>query len=90
VITSGVETPLEHISGLGLWLVKWIVEGMNGELTIETKESHGTIITLSFPPIEQAIENAETATQSESSQLETTVSSRENMNPIETTTRSDD
>jgi len=90
VITSGVETPLEHISGLGLWLVKWIVEGMDGELTIETKESHGTIITLSFPPVETAIENAENAANTSSTQPDSTVASRDGSNPIGTTTRSDD
>lgn len=89
VITSGVETPLEHISGLGLWLVKWIVEGMDGELTIETKETHGTIITLSFPPIEKAIENTEDAVNASSTTLDSTVASRDESNPIGTTTRSD-
>ena len=92
VITAGVETPLEHISGLGLglWLVKWIVEGMDGELTIETKETHGSIVTLSFPPIEQAIENADELLDSSSATYDSTVASREESNPIGTTTRSDD
>ncbi len=90
VITAGVETPLEHISGLGLWLVKWIVEGMDGELTIETKETHGSVVTLSFPPIEQAIKNAEEVLNTGSVVLDNTVASREESNPIQTTTRSTD
>ena len=90
VITAGVETPLEHISGLGLWLVKWIVEGMDGELTIETKETHGSVVTLSFAPIEEAIENADELLESSSGTLDSTVASREGSNPIGTTTRSDD
>ncbi len=89
VITAGVETPLEHISGLGLWLVKWVVEGMDGELTIETKETHGSIVTLSFPPIEEAIENAE-ENLSSSTMLEHTVASKNGSNAIQTTTRSTD
>ncbi len=89
VITAGVETPLEHISGLGLWLVKWIVEGMDGELTIETKESHGSIVTLSFPPIEEAIKNAEENLSSSSATLERTAASN-GSNAIQTTTRSTD
>jgi len=89
VITSGVETPLEHISGLGLWLVKWIVEGMDGELTIKNKETHGSVVTLSFPPIEQAIENTED-TMNTASGLNSTLASREESNPIQTTTRSTD
>ena len=54
VITAGIETPLEHISGLGLWLVKWIVEGMDGELEIEDNEPRGSIVTLSFPTLAAA------------------------------------
>jgi K+-sensing histidine kinase KdpD len=29
---KGEETPLEHSSGLGLWLVKWIVENAHGSI----------------------------------------------------------
>jgi len=90
VITAGVETPLEHISGLGLWLVKWIVEGMDGELTIETKEPHGSVVTLSFPPVETAVENAEEAIDGSARTLDSTVESRGESNPIRTTTRSTD
>jgi len=89
VITAGIETPLEHISGLGLWLVKWIVEGMDGELTIETKETHGSVVTLSFPPIEEAIKTADDMVDS-STTVDSTVASRKESNPIGTTTRSDD
>ena len=48
-ITNEAETPLEHISGLGLWLVKWIVDGMDGSLSISQNTPRGTIVTLSFP-----------------------------------------
>jgi len=48
-ITNEAETPLEHISGLGLWLVKWIVDGMNGSLSISQNAPRGTVVTLSFP-----------------------------------------
>jgi signal transduction histidine kinase len=34
VLTAGEETPLVHGSGLGLWLVYWIVESMEGSLRI--------------------------------------------------------
>ena len=54
VITAGIETPLEHISGLGLWLVKWIVEGMDGELEIEDNDPRGSVVTLSFPTLTAA------------------------------------
>ena len=48
-ITNEAETPLEHISGLGLWLVKWIVDGMDGSLSISKNSPRGTVVTLSFP-----------------------------------------
>lgn len=37
-------TPLTHGSGLGLWLVKWITETYDSELSIETPETGGTTI----------------------------------------------
>jgi len=92
VITAGVETPLEHISGLGLWLVKWIVEGMDGELTIENTNPRGSVVTLSFPSLEQD------GSASESSSAESTASDNADFSdavgsgggsPIQTTTRSD-
>lgn len=38
------ETPLEHTSGLGLWLTQWVVEVSNGELAFETSEERGTSV----------------------------------------------
>jgi sensor histidine kinase regulating citrate/malate metabolism len=32
VLNEGIETPLEHCRGLGLWLAKWIVENAHGRL----------------------------------------------------------
>jgi len=37
VLVSGEETPLVHGSGLGLWLVHWIVESLDG--TLRTRET---------------------------------------------------
>ncbi|QGX96625.1 histidine kinase [Haloplanus rallus] len=31
-LVKGAETPLEHSSGLGLWLIKWIVENAHGSI----------------------------------------------------------
>jgi signal transduction histidine kinase len=31
-LVKGSETPLEHSSGLGLWLIKWIVENAHGSI----------------------------------------------------------
>ncbi|GAA0506691.1 PAS domain S-box-containing protein [Halorubrum aquaticum] len=49
VFSEGRETPLEHASGLGLWLVHWIVTGSGGELAIETREPTGTRVSMWFP-----------------------------------------
>jgi len=47
IITDDSEiTPLNHGSGLGLWLVKWIVDAYGGTLDIETPESGGTVVRL--------------------------------------------
>jgi len=44
VLEAGRETPLEHGSGLGLWLVNWIVTGLGGEVT--TTVDDGTTVTM--------------------------------------------
>ncbi len=96
VITAGVETPLEHISGLGLWLVKWIVEGMDGELEIENIDPRGSVVTLSFPSVEQATADPGSSspestgtTDRPTDQFTDTVGSRGAGSPIQTTTRGD-
>ena len=43
-LASGRETPLRHGSGLGLWLVKWVVDGFGGELQFEEREPRGTTV----------------------------------------------
>lgn len=53
-VESGRETQLRHASGLGLWLVRWIVDGVNGELTFvdgdeatdEPIDDVGTVVVL--------------------------------------------
>lgn len=94
VITAGIETPLEHISGLGLWLVKWIVEGMDGELRIENTNPRGSAVTLLFPSFEAATDTtgqstAQACADSTGSTL-TDAGSDHAENPIRTTTRADE
>jgi len=45
VLTTGKETPLIHGQGLGLWLVYWIIQNLNGELAL-ADHSVGTCIEL--------------------------------------------
>ncbi|WP_436902591.1 PAS domain-containing protein [Halovenus halobia] len=44
------ETPLTHSQGVGLWLSKWLIEGVEGELSIETTDT-GTRVTVDFPSL---------------------------------------
>ncbi|OLZ39308.1 hypothetical protein A6E15_18095 [Natrinema saccharevitans] len=48
VLNSGVETPLAHGSGLGLWLAYWIVSSHDGSIDPEITE-HGTTMTVTIP-----------------------------------------
>lgn len=51
VIETAAETPLEHSSGVGLWLVKWILEDANGRLEIADNDPRGTVITMTLPDL---------------------------------------
>lgn len=48
VLESGRETSLEHTSGLGLWLVNWIVTRSGGELFFEENEPRGSVVRFRF------------------------------------------
>jgi PAS domain S-box-containing protein len=45
-LARGEETPLEHTMGLGLWLVRWAVENVDGEMSVAESEDRGTSVTL--------------------------------------------
>ncbi|PSQ44638.1 histidine kinase [Halobacteriales archaeon SW_7_68_16] len=47
-IRQGEETALEHGSGLGLWLVRWGMDRLGGDLDFETGED-GTTVILDVP-----------------------------------------
>ncbi|WP_336001850.1 PAS domain S-box protein [Halorientalis halophila] len=44
VVGKGSETPLDHASGLGLWLVTWITRDSGGEVAFETSEDGGSLV----------------------------------------------
>lgn len=48
VLTEGRETPLEHGSGLGLWLVNWIVTAVGGRLRFDSSELGGSKVLMQF------------------------------------------
>jgi PAS domain S-box-containing protein len=47
-IEAGTEDPLDHGSGLGLWLAYWLTTFLGGEIDIST-EGPGTTVTLRVP-----------------------------------------
>lgn len=48
-IREGRETPLEHTSGLGLWLAHWIVDASGGDLSFEERDPRGTVAVIELP-----------------------------------------
>lgn len=51
-LETGVETNLEHGSGLGLWLCKWLVDRYRGTFSVEQVGSRGTTAVLRLPAAE--------------------------------------
>jgi signal transduction histidine kinase len=50
VLTEGEETALEHGSGLGLWLVHWVVERSGGRLSFDENEPRGSVVRMDLKP----------------------------------------
>jgi len=46
IVGDGEITPLEHGSGLGLWLVKWVVDAYGGELEYARSDLGGSTVTV--------------------------------------------
>jgi signal transduction histidine kinase len=55
VLVKGTESPLEHGSGLGLWLVNWGVTMLGGEVTFEDNEPRGSVVTITIPQHQQRV-----------------------------------
>lgn len=49
VFEQGDETQLQHSSGLGLWLVHWIINDLDGTVEIEDRQPRGTVVRLRLP-----------------------------------------
>jgi PAS domain S-box-containing protein len=53
-ITAGSEQPLQHSDGLGLWLVRWIVEPVGGALSFDRRaDEAGNVVTLAFDRLQE-------------------------------------
>jgi signal transduction histidine kinase len=46
IVKQGTETPLDHASGLGLWLVAWITRDSGGEIHFEDHDDWGSVVHL--------------------------------------------
>lgn len=54
-IGRGSEQPLHHNDGLGLWIVKWITESVDGDLSFGRRDDdEGNVVTLSFETLDAA------------------------------------
>jgi len=49
-LQSGMEAPLQHGSGLGLWQLKWAVMALNGQLSFDTDD--GTTVQIYVPDLQ--------------------------------------
>ncbi|MFO7833517.1 MAG: PAS domain S-box protein [Halohasta sp.] len=57
VLESGTATgALTHGSGLGLWLVYWVVKRSNGDLSVADREPRGTAVTVSLPVVSTPVD----------------------------------
>jgi PAS domain S-box-containing protein len=59
VVETGTETPLIHGSGLGLWLVHWVVSTHEGSIAVDS-DGDGTTMTVSVPRYSDAAVNQQT------------------------------
>jgi signal transduction histidine kinase len=48
-IERGEETPLQHGTGIGLWIVYWTISLYGGEISIEENTPRGTCVVLRLP-----------------------------------------
>lgn len=54
-IRRGEETPLTHGTGVGLWLVTWVVREAGGDVTFDEEDGQ-TVVTARFPgPLEESL-----------------------------------
>ncbi|MFB6167801.1 MAG: PAS domain S-box protein [Haloferacaceae archaeon] len=51
-LERGAETQLEHTAGIGLWLVRWAIENVGGEISVAESDPQGTVVTVRLPRAE--------------------------------------
>ena len=48
IIEAGEETPLEHSTGVGLWLVSWIVDESDGRVAFRENDPTGSVVSVTL------------------------------------------
>jgi len=52
------ETDIEHGSGLGLWVVSWLVARLGGDVSVEQLADRGSTVTVTFPSADDDVSDA--------------------------------
>ena len=65
VLEGGTESKLQHGSGIGLWLMKWIVEHCGGAISITENDDGGTTVVFILPAVSPDQQNTHPAATSE-------------------------
>nr|WP_256335672.1 ATP-binding protein [Halopenitus persicus] len=52
-LSEGTETPLEHGGGIGLWLVKWVVDGSYGEMSFPDHGTGESTVAIRLPRVDR-------------------------------------
>jgi signal transduction histidine kinase len=62
-MTVGEETPLVHSSGIGLWTVHWIARTLGWNLSVESNDPSGAMVTLLIPTQSTELNDEQTSVQ---------------------------
>jgi methyl-accepting chemotaxis protein len=57
-LDEGVETAMQHASGIGLWLADWLVSAMGGDLVFADRTPRGTVATVYLRAVDSAVGDA--------------------------------
>lgn len=52
--TEATETALQHSDGVGLWLVRWIVDAYGGEFAVRNADDGGAVATVTLPAVSRS------------------------------------
>jgi PAS domain S-box-containing protein len=77
VLAHGTETALEHGSGLGLWLVKWITDSVGGDVSFSERDPRGSKVTIRIAtPVQDDEDDTGESAESDATDDETATDER--------------